>query len=406
MSRFSILILALIALLNSSLVFGQDAIRGGRTSYRNHYFDLGREALEEERYMEAVRHFNKSLSFDAYYADSYYLRAVARENSGDNEGALTGYNIILHMIPDHIEALFGRALLYFHLGKLEYAESDFLTLLTTPMRETNAIFFRLSNYESGVSGVMTMEGKEAEIHNYLGLVRAKLLKYDSAMYHFNESINLNGTDPNFYVNRGLLREELDQNEEARADYETALTIDPGNDLATYNLLRLSDDNQSIDLYTSLIDENPEFDEPYSQRGLAKYNIGDFRGALNDYNKAIEINAKDFENYLNRGMIREKLRDFRGAYRDYESAINLNPDYAKAYLNRGNLFTKERFFEQAIADYDKAISLDPISAITFYNRGVARYSIRDQEGACEDVIWALNLGMTTAAKAVNKMCTED
>ena len=404
-SRYTLVIMSL-TLVSPFLSIGQGNIKGGRTGHRNHYFDLGQKALESEDYKEAVRHFNRALSYDAYYTDAYYLRAMARENIGDIEGALTDYNIILHMIPDHIEALFGRALLYYHDGKLEFAEGDFLTLLTTPKRETNAIFFRLSNYESGVSGVMTMEGREAEIHNYLGLVRNKLMKYDSARYHFNEAINLNGTDPNIFVNRGILSEELHDIEGARVDFERALAIDPGNDLAIYNLLRLSNDSQSIDLYTDLINENPEFDEPYAQRALAKYNIGDFRGALNDYNKAIQINNKSPENYLNRGLIREKLRDFRGAYNDFDLAIKLNPDYTKAYLNRGNVLNKERFYQEAITNYDKVISLDPVNAMAYYNRGVARFNIKDRKRACDDVTRAFELGMTSANKTADKMCSED
>ncbi len=384
----------------------QDDVRGGRVSHRNHYFDMGRDALEESRYEEAISHFNTSLSFDTYYTESYYLRGMAKKNIGDDDGALTDYNIILHMIPDHVEALFGRGLLYFHMGKLEYAEDDFKKLLAAPMRETNAIFFRIANFESGVSGVMTMEGKEAEVHNYLGLVMSRLTKLDSALDHYNTAIALSGTDPNFYVNRGLLHEESGDLDKAKIDYESALDLDPGNNLATYNLLRLSDDSQSIDLYTNLIDAHPEFDEPYAQRGLAKYNVGDFSGALNDYNKAIEINNKDPENFLNRGIVKEKCRDFGGAYNDYNIAIQLNPQYAKAYLNRGNILTKERHFTRAITDYDMAIAIDSTSAMTFYNRGVARYSAKDRDGACNDVKWALNLGMPTAAKAVNKMCGEE
>ena len=389
-----------------AMVVGQDDVKGGRINHRNHYFNQGAKALDDENYEDAVRYFDRSLSFDAYHIESYFLRAMAKENVSDDEGALTDYNIILHMVPDHVEALFGRGLLYFHMNKYEFSESDFLTLLTMPMRETNAIFFRLSNYESGVSGVMTMEGKEAEIHNYLGLVRGKLNKNDSAKYHFTRAIELNGIDPNYYVNRGQLNEKIGVISAARADYEGALLIDPGNELATYNLLRLSDDEQSIDLYSALINENPEFDEPYAQRGLAKYNTGDFRGALNDYNKAITINPNDFENYVNRGLIKEKLRDHKGAYRDFGKAIDLNPGYAKAYLNRGNILAKERRYIDAIEDYDQAISLDPTIALAFYNRGVARYNTRDHDGACEDVRQAKILGMTSAEDTIERMCSED
>ena len=135
--------LLLLALQTNS--FGQDEIRGGRIDHRNHYFEQGKAHFQQEEYTDALEHFNKTLSYDAYHKESYFLRAMTREYLGDDEGALTDYNIILHMAPEHTEALFGRGLLYFNMGKLDYAERDLLKLIDTPVKETNAIFFRLTN---------------------------------------------------------------------------------------------------------------------------------------------------------------------------------------------------------------------------------------------------------------------
>ncbi|MEQ9427067.1 MAG: tetratricopeptide repeat protein [Cyclobacteriaceae bacterium] len=404
MRRIFLFYLLSISVASVTLTCAQsNEIKGGRYQHREFYFDKGKDALEAENFENAIEHFTQALKYDAYHADSYFLRAMAKENLGDKDGALTDYNIILHMSPEFVEALFGRGLLYYSMGKYGFAERDFVLLLQTPVTETSSIFFKFSNYESGTIGVLTMEAKEAEVHNYLGLIRTKLRKYETALKDFNKAITLNATDPNFYVNRGLVREEKREVELAKLDYQKALDIDPGNNLATYNLLRLSDGGESESVYSDLIEENPEFAEPYAQRGLSRYNSGDYRGALEDYNKAISINNQDHELFLNRGMIKEKLRDLAGAFKDYTSSVDLKPDYGKGFLNRGNVSVKRRDYAKAIEDYDMAISINPVNASTFYNRGVAKYSLQDAESACNDVTRALELGMESAQKAAETMC---
>ncbi|MDA0196168.1 MAG: tetratricopeptide repeat protein [Bacteroidetes bacterium] len=388
-------------------LFGQQVyeVRGGRLKHIQFYYEKGLDALDSNRYQDAIEYFDKCLKYDPYALEPYFLRAMAKENIGDKDGALTDYNIILHMIPEHVEALFGRGLLYYHMERYEFAETDFEHLVVTPVNETAAVFFKFSNYESGVIGVMSMEAKEAEAYNYLGLIRSKLGKHQKAIEDFNKAISLYPGDPNFHINRGLAFERNDQLEQAKSDYRRALEIDDTNILAKYNSLRLSDDKESIALYDDLIDGNNLIAEPIAQRGLAKFNIGDYQGALKYYNMALAIDDSNYEFYLNRGMIKEKLRNLIGAINDYTNAIRLKPDFAKAHLNRGNVYVKQRKYKEAISDYSQAIIFDRNNSLTFYNRGVAKYNLKDYSAACDDVTHALEMGLISAGKAVDAMCNK-
>jgi len=384
--------------------FGQDDdVKGGRYKHMQYYFEKGQDALDGDRYHEAVESFDRCLKYDAYLLEPYFLRAMAKENLGDKDGALTDYNIILHMAPEHVEALFGRGLLYYHMEKYKYAEDDFEQLIKAPVKETAAVFFKFSNYESGVIGVMTMEAKEAEAYNYLGLIRSKLSKYELAIEDFSRAISLYPGDPNFFINRGLAYEGAGYGILAKEDFEKALFIDGTNSLATYNLLRLSDRSGAIGLHDNLIEANPLVAEPYAQRGLAKFSSGDYRGALKDYNEALSIDNSNHEMFVNRGLIREKLRDLSGAVVDYSEAATIKPDYAKAYLNRGNVLVKLRKYHEAITDYDLALLFGGNNPSVLYNRGVAHYNLQNYGAACEDVTNALELGLVSAGKAAKIMC---
>ena len=75
-------------------------------------------------------------------------------------------------------------------------------------------------------------------------------------------------------------------------------------------------------------------EDYYDRGVIKFEQGDYSGALKDFNKLIELNPNNAIAYYSRGVAKGKLGDYRGAIQDYNKAIELNPNHASTYVNRG------------------------------------------------------------------------
>ena len=110
-----------------------------------------------------------------------------------------------------------------------------------------------------------------------------------------------------------------------------------------------------------------------------------------------------EDYFNKGISKFSLQDYRGAISDYSKAIQLNPDYADAYNNRGcaNLYFKD--YTEAIADYNIAIQLNPDNDKAYYNRGNAKYYLDDKNGACKDWSKAGELGYSDAYTNIQNFC---
>ena len=144
-----------------------------------------------------------------------------------------------------------------------------------------------------------------------------------------------------YYNRGNTQGALNRHEEAIADYDKALQIDP-------------------------------------QLAAAHYNRGNAQGALNrheeaiaDYDKALQIDPRHAAAYYNRGNAKGVLGRHEEAIADYDKALQIDPQLAAAYHNRGNAKGLLGRHEEAIADYDKALQIDPQLAAAYYNREAAR-----------------------------------
>src|SRR6185312_5324979 len=103
-----------------------------------------------------------------------------------------------------------------------------------------------------------------------------------------------------FVNRGVIRLGLHQNEQALADINSGLALDPSSGDA-------------------LID-----------RGAAAMALGRYDEALQDLNKGIALNPhRPHIAYYDRAIIDERNGDIRAAYNDYKKALELEPDFTPA-----------------------------------------------------------------------------
>jgi tetratricopeptide (TPR) repeat protein len=144
-------------------------------------------------------------------------------------------------------------------------------------------------------------------------------------------------------------------------------------------------------------------DTYFNQGLAKYNLGDYQGAIADHNKAIQIKPDYAYAYKHRGDAKFVLRDHQGAIADYNQAAQLYSqqgnmemyrealdNIADTYLSQGMAKDMLDDYQGAIADYNKAIQIKPDYADAYYNRGLTKANLGEKQGAIADLNQAVQL----------------
>jgi tetratricopeptide (TPR) repeat protein len=97
---------------------------------------------------------------------------------------------------------------------------------------------------------------------------------------------------------------------------------------------------------------------YSNRAIAYSDSGLYDQAIADYNKAISLDPKNARYFFDRGEAYRKSRLYDKAIADYSHAIALNPNYDSAYNNRASVYDTKGDGAKGLPDADKAIALAP------------------------------------------------
>jgi tetratricopeptide (TPR) repeat protein len=147
-------------------------------------------------------------------------------------------------------------------------------------------------------------------------------------------------------------------------------------------LRSTDAKEQIDLFTQAIALEPKNLDAHFYRGLAKYNLGDYDGAILDYTKVIFYNP-DADTYYNRGNSKFALQDYMGAKEDFKNALELDPNLLDAIYNLGLATSYLGEYDEAILNFNKIIYEFPEDARAFNQRAMAYMELKNYNEAFTD-----------------------
>ena len=190
----------------------------------------------------------------------------------------------------------------------------------------------------------------------------KFFNPEKSIEYLTQAIRL---DPDFapsYLPRGMAYDDLKQFDNAIADYDHAILLNP-NDVAAY----------------------------FSRGRAYFFNFKHYEHAIQDFNQAIRLDPKLTRAYGLRGIAYFALKQYERAIQDFDQVIRLDPNFVTAFLYRGRSNYSLGQYNIAISDYDQAIRLSPSDASAYNNRGVAYLASNQARNGCADLEKACTLG---------------
>lgn len=213
------------------------------------YIESGKTKLEEGKFQEALKDFNKAIELDPNNAEAYLKRTSVKSGlMFDDTDILKDCNKALELEPNNPKALVNRGIIKVNLKKEEEAIDDFnkaLELLNEAIR---------------------LDPNNAEFYSDRARAKIGLKQIDEGLEDLNKAIELDPKDSFSYGYRGAIKSWYKKEyNEAIEDYNKAFELTPNN-------VRI-----------------------YYARGLAYKNLGEYKKALEDFNTGIKLNDLDSKN---------------------------------------------------------------------------------------------------------------
>ena len=323
---------------------------------------------------EALMLSEEALSLDAT-PETYYLNGLIYEALGKDLRAVSSYEAVLKLDPDHRESLFQKAILYLQYGDPGQAIKDFTSLLAKGgVTETRGIYFETDISGSEATSVVSLVNLESKVFYYRGQAYDKMDKYEKAISDYDEAIKIDSAS-DYFVARGLTLLKLQNQKRAIYDFKSAINIDEENQLAWYNLALV---DPSIKLPTALLEDN-SFAPTLGLLASRAMEDENYTDAVKYLTQAI-TNEKEPLHLINRGRAYIKLQKYDKARADLVAARKLEPTRFECLHLIGNTYFFQKNYRMAVSFYDQYLTVDPQSAMVWYNAAVSHLQLKDNMNA--------------------------
>ncbi len=122
---------------------------------------------------------------------------------------------------------------------------------------------------------------------------------------------------------------------------------------------------------------------YNNRGLMYFHSGQLEEAIADYNRALEINPNLAAAYNNRANCYVNQGELVDALVDYDRALDLNPFHLRALINQGVTFRHLGMYREALDNFDIALAQGKLEAYIYAQRGRTHHLAGDWNWAIAD-----------------------
>lgn len=229
-------------------------------------------------------------------------------------------------------------------------------------------------------------------------VRGSVLRHDGAyeraMAEYDRAITLDPGLARAYRSRAMTRAESGDHAGGIADLDRALALAPddGRALAVRGEYHraLGDYDAALADLDRGIALDPARDFAWASRGATRLSRGELPEALADLGRAIELKPEYGWALARRARVWRALGEEARQMADLDRAVALQPDWAWGACERGDALRVAGRHTEALAEYDRAVDLDPGYASAYASRAVSRSELGRHAEALADLDRALEI----------------
>ena len=310
--------------------------------------------------------------------DETFKIAATNHNKNNLKEALTLYNKILEVNPNHLPSLNNVAVILSDLKEYQKAKACYKKVIEINPNYAEAhnnlgtVFLDLKEYQKAkacYNKAIEINPTYVEAHYNLGNIFNELKEYQKAKACYKKAIEINQNHIGSHNNLGNIFNELKKYQEAKACFKKIIKIDPNHTDAHYNLgnifNELKEYQEAKKCYEKAIEINPTYADAYNNIGTILKTLDQHQEAKACFEKVIEINPNHAPAYNNLGLLLTRAGNIKTAKSYFEKVIEINPSYADSYNNLGKTFRELGDNQKAISFYEKTIKINP-SHISAHN----------------------------------------
>jgi len=323
---------------------------------------------KQKKHAEAVQAFQLATHLDPSYLPARLKLAESLLDSGQVEDSKGLYSQIAWELPGTAEAYFG-------LGRIAVLQGNAVAARKS-FRKACELFPTYGPAHYALAQVDRKLGKREEAEGEL------------ALYTRNENVVPPTDDPlrdqlrkldmraAAHLERGIQLEQVGRLDDAVAETEEALRLNPELVKAHINLLilygRMGNREKAEEHYQAAVKLNPtQFPDAYYNYGIVLTEEGKLDEAEQVFRKALAIDPSYHAAHNNLGTLFEREGKLPEAAAEYRKALESNPGFRRAHFNLGRLLIKQHNYSEGIEQLRQTLTpVDEETPTYLYALGAA------------------------------------
>ncbi len=288
---------------------------------------------------------------------------------GDAEEAAGIYEAIVREHPDAAEAHYG-------IGRLRAAKGDIAGAIDSYLKACE-LFPAYGAAHYGLAQAYRRLGDNAKSEEQLKLHAAGQKLVPPVRDPLNEEMRALDKGAPSHLQLDIDLEQAGRFEDAIAEHEKALELDPDFVLAHANLIilygRTKQSEKAEQHFHAAVRLNPNHADSYYNYGVLLFEERKDTEAERMFQKAVEVNPFHSQALQNLGVMRERQGRLDEALQLYLRAVERQPNYPLAQFHIGRILANQKKYDEAISHFLLTLSPEDESTPTYLYALSATYA---------------------------------